>query len=80
MNPMIRYLLQIVGPIINFVNGNNQEYKEMILSQISLYLSSIRDEILDFIPLKQIPISAYDGIGVKIGEVERYFESYDSLL
>lgn len=49
MNAQIREFFQMVGPIINFVEMNNQEYKEMILTQISKYLSSIRDEILDFV-------------------------------
>jgi len=52
----------------------------MIISQFSIYLSSIRDEILEYVPKNQIPNSVYNVIGVKIDEIERLFSSYDTLL
>ena len=40
-----------------------------------MYLSSIKDEVLEFISKKQIPTSVYYEIDFKIYEIECFFES-----
>ena len=51
----------------------------MILTQFSMYISSIKDEVLEFISKKQIPTSVYYEIDFKIYEIECFFESKESL-